>query len=148
MTIASVCCEPKRFTCSIASSSDSDDLHREDGRAVLRPPVVLGRGGEGERRRERARLRARAELDPGLGAGAPSSGTRNSAAAAAVDEQRLGGVAGGRVLELRVEDDRDGHRLVGRAVDVDVADALRVAEDRDPRVRLHVPDEVVRRRAG
>ena len=61
----------------------------------------------------------------------------------AVDEKRLGRVARRRVLELAVEDDRRRHRLVRRAVHVDVADALRVAENRDARLRLNVPDEVV-----
>ena len=119
------------------------DLHREDGRAVLGPPVVLGSGGEGEGRREaRASSRRRAARCP-ASPRRESSGTRNSPRRLAMDEQRLGRVAGGRVLELRVEDDRRRHRLVRGAVHVDVADALGVAEDRDARRRLDVLDEVV-----
>ena len=48
----------------------------------------------------------------------------------AVDEQGLGGVADAGALGLGVHDDADGHLLVGRGVDVDVAVARVVLQDR------------------
>ena len=62
---------------------------------------------------------------------------------AGVDQERLDGVAGGGVVQLRVED--DGERaLDGEAlVDEDVADAVGVAQHRDAGAGLHVRDERV-----
>ena len=48
-----------------------------------------------------------------------------------VDEESLHGVAGGWVVGLGVPDDLEGLVQVGGAIHVDVADALRVAKDRD-----------------
>ena len=45
-----------------------------------------------------------------------------------VDEQGLHGVAGGRIVALRVGDDLEGLVGVGALVDVHVADALGVAQ--------------------
>ena len=63
---------------------------------------------------------------------------------AVVHQQGLDGVAGRRVLRLAV--DREGHRLVdvGRPVDVEVADAVGMAQHRDAGVLLHEADERVR----
>ena len=48
-----------------------------------------------------------------------------------MDEQGLHGVAGGGVVALGVGDDLEGLVSVGGLVDVDVADALGVAEHGD-----------------
>ena len=120
-------------------------LHELDGQgrpAVLRPPVFLRGGREIEGRRQSSRLRAGADLHARLEEPAQQR-DEEARRRVAVDEKRLGGVARRRVLQLAVEDDRRRHRFVRRAIHIDVADALRVAENRDARVRLDVPDEVV-----
>lgn len=53
-----------------------------------------------------------------------------------VEQQRLGGVAGGGVVGLGVDDQLDGLACVGGLVDVHVAHALGMAQHRDARRRL------------
>ena len=61
----------------------------------------------------------------------------------AVDQQRLGRAADAGAPQLRVQHDRARHLEVGVAVDVDVADALEVADHRHPRLGLHARDEAL-----
>ncbi len=57
-----------------------------------------------------------------------------------VDEECLDCVAGGWIAQLGVEQDLDGHFWVCVFVDIDAAEAVGVAEDRDPGVVLDVSD--------
>mmetsp|Transcript_2529 Transcript_2529/g.7933 ORF Transcript_2529/g.7933 Transcript_2529/m.7933 type:complete len:559 (+) Transcript_2529:22-1698(+) len=74
-------------------------------------------------------------VEHGLGEAATDAGL--------VEEHGLAGVAGRRVVRLGVDDDLDGRRRVRGRVDVDVADAVRVAEHGHLRRLLHVLHEVV-----
>jgi hypothetical protein len=58
-----------------------------------------------------------------------------------VHEQALQGVANAGALHLGVLDDGQGLLLIGVLVDIDVADALVVLEDRHGRILDHGPDE-------
>lgn len=60
-----------------------------------------------------------------------------------LDEQSLDGVAGGGIAGLGVDDRGDGLLLVGRAGQVDVAQAVSVSEDGDLGGLLDVADQVV-----
>jgi len=57
-----------------------------------------------------------------------------------VDEYGFDRVAGRGVVQFRVENDFDGHRGVGVAVDVDAAEAVGVAEDGDAGLGLDAAD--------
>ena len=46
-------------------------------------------------------------------------------------QQRLGGIADGDVLALGIDGDLDGHVDIGGLVDIDVADAVGVAQHGD-----------------
>ena len=60
-----------------------------------------------------------------------------------VDQQRLGRAADAGAAHLGVDDDRRGHVEVGGRVDIDVADAFEMGEDRHPRLGLHARDEAL-----
>ncbi len=123
--------------CSIASSSDLDHPHREDGREEL-PPVVVLRG-LARRRHERAGGGVAAQLEPALreGGHAPEQRRRD----ALVDEQALQRVADAGALELAVLDEAVGHLDVAAGVGEEVAHALVVLDHGDARVLGHEPDE-------
>ncbi|GJD59703.1 hypothetical protein IFDJLNFL_5634 [Methylobacterium dankookense] len=59
------------------------------------------------------------------------------ASAGRVDQQRLGGAADAGAAHLAVEEHGAGHVEIGLPVDVDVADAVEMGEDRDLRLALH-----------
>ena len=123
---------------SVASSSDGGQLAGQRARAPVDAQLDA-------RRRCSARQRARQER------------RRRGA----VHEQRLGGVADARLLDLRVEDDRLGGVEVGGGVDEDVAVARRGVDHRHGRDGLQrrlqplaaaredeVDDAVLRRQLG
>ena len=59
----------------------------------------------------------------------------------AVDEQRLHRAADARAAHLGVDDDLLRHGEVGGFVDIDVAEAFEMGEDRHARLVLHAGDE-------
>ena len=127
VTIASVWPEPCRVMWSIASSSDSTtatarilsrySVSQSAGLAGVMPGTICRRSGRRAARRPR---------DQGIGRAAG----RKSEAIALVDQQRLGGVADAGALDLGVDDDLDRHREVAAGINVDVAIALVMLEDR------------------
>ena len=58
-----------------------------------------------------------------------------------MDEQRLHGIADRAAAGLRIDSDRDCHLLVGRSVNIGVADARARLDDRHRRVLGNVLDE-------
>jgi hypothetical protein len=58
----------------------------------------------------------------------------------AVDQQRLGGAADAGPTHLRVDGDFNRHVEFRRAVDIQMADALKMREDRYARLVLHAFD--------
>ena len=54
-----------------------------------------------------------------------------------VDQQRLGRAADAGAAQLGIHHDRLRHFRLGLLVDIDVADALEMSEDRNPRLFLH-----------
>ena len=58
-----------------------------------------------------------------------------------IDEQRLGGTADAGAPHLGVDGDPHRHVELGRAVDVEMADAFEMSEDRHPRLGLHPRDQ-------
>ena len=59
----------------------------------------------------------------------------------AVDQQRLGRAADAGAAHLGVDGDLHRHVEIGRAVDIEMADAFEMGEDRHPRLALHAPDQ-------
>ena len=114
--------------------------------------------------RELARQRARAAVDAQLDARLLERSQRprqERRRRVGVHEQRLGGVADARLLDLGVDDDRLGVVEIGGRVDVDVAVARRGVDHRDGRDGLQrglqalaaaredeVDDAVLRRQLG
>ena len=127
--------------CSIASSTPSTIRTAMIGVEVLGAPVLLGR-------RLHARIDApasphRRALRSRRRAGRAAIGARCVAAQRAVDQQRLGRAADAGAPHLRVQHDRARHLEIGVAVDVDVADALEVADHRHARLLLHALHEAL-----
>ena len=60
-----------------------------------------------------------------------------------IDEQRLGRSAHAGAAHLGVEHDRLGHRELRLGVDIDMADAFKMREDRHARLRLHAGDQIL-----
>ena len=102
-----------------------DDAHGEDEVAVLRRPVLL-----------RRRLHLRADGARPLAAAQHDVLCRHRRhelrqelrCDVLMDEQRLHGIADRATAGLRVDSDRDCHLLVGRSVDIGVADVREVDE--------------------
>ena len=63
--------------------------------------------------------------------------------AGAVDQQRLGRAANAGAAHLGIGDDGLGHVEISRFVDIDVADAFEMGEDRHAGFRLHTPDKAL-----
>jgi hypothetical protein len=60
-----------------------------------------------------------------------------------VDQQRLGGAANAGTAHLGVDGDRNRHVEFGRAVDIEVADAFKMRENRHARLLLHSGHEAL-----
>ena len=60
-----------------------------------------------------------------------------------MDQQRLGRIANARALNFGVEDDLDRHVEVAVGIDVDVAVALIVLQDRHFRLGGHAADQAL-----
>ena len=121
--------------CAIAASSDVDDAHREDQIEVLGVPVVLGGGGAAPRAPRVARsLRTPRSSTPSAPSArderrqrtSPRSRDRPAASRARCTRRAAATLAFSTM--------RDRHGRGRRRVDVDVADALVVLDDRDARV--------------
>ena len=117
-----------------------DDANGRDQVEVLPVPVVLGRGlrpwnqGTGD------------FIAPQQHVMLGESGSKlreQIAGAVGMDEQGLHGVTHSRALTLCIDDDLAGHRRVRAGIDVDVAHALVVLEDRDARVFGDRADEAL-----
>src|SRR5690606_17688875 len=107
-----------------------DDLDRDGGTEELGPVVLVGRSRRPTNERAGARATADGYFMRFKGSGHPRE---KLAGHGDVDEQRLGGVADTHPLALAVDDDRLGHGMVGRLVDVDMAVAVEVLDDRHRR---------------
>ena len=140
VTIASVWPEPCRVMWAIASSIESTtatarilsrySVSQSAGSAAFMAGTILRAIGS-----PRSSTPSR---DQGLGRpGQEDRGDR------AMDEQRLGRVADARALDLGVDDDLDRHVEVAAGIDVDVAVALVVLQDRHLRLGDDAADQAL-----
>lgn len=135
--------------CGRGSCCCGDGLDGEDGREEFGRVVGFGCGLE-----DRGFVFGKGGAEGGFGGGVAAEGDavfeegggyrrEDGGEGGFVDEERLDGVAGGRVAQLGVQEDLDGHVGVGVLVDVDAAEAIGVAEDGDAGVVFDVADQFV-----
>lgn len=128
-----------------------DDLERDDQVQVFRAEIVFGHdlnvinGGSclGGTRNDILDFLCAAKLYARAGEGSGQYG-KEEGSAFPVDQDGLDSIAGGSVLCLGVNDDLDGSFHVRVFVDIDVADAVGMAHDRDLCVVHDVLDKLVR----
>ena len=89
--------------------------------------VILGGGGDGGLEM-RGGLFVGSDLHPGLAQGRAQDG-KQVAEPLAMNQQRLAGIAGGRIVSLRI--DADGHRLalIGISIDINRAEPIGMAKN-------------------
>ena len=120
-------------------SDIGDNLHRQDQVAVLAAPVDVA-GGMDHTKSHRCRIAS--QLDSGRAKGF-DGGRQERRRNRLVHQQGLDGVAGRRVLGLAVDCHPQGLLEVGGGVDVQMADAIGVAQHRDAGVVLDEPHQGV-----
>jgi hypothetical protein len=91
---------------------------------------------------DRARGRVAAHLATGVEQHRPPA-ARDGSGGRRVDQQRLGRAADAGAPHLGVQHDLPRHFEVRRLVDIDVADAFEVGENRHARLLLHARDQAL-----
>ena len=115
-------------------------MDREDQVVVLRVPILVGggfRGYDGTGAAVAAELHS---LHPETG----GDHRKEDVGHVGMDQEVLHRIAYGGILRLGIDDDIACLLLIRASVHIDMADSGRVAEHRDPGVRLDVLDERVR----
>ena len=120
------------------------DFHRQHEVEVFLVPIGGGGRGDLDAAAVEQGLRrfVAAQLDVGLGQALGQAG-QHVGGDGLVNQQRLGGVANPGPVYFRVEDDLLRHRGVGVGVDVNVANALVMLDDRHVRALCHGTNETL-----
>ena len=117
-----------------------DDLHRQDRRQELMPPVVVGR--RAHLRHQHSGLRIAPQLAPRCDQGLGHR-RQQPFRPRPIDQQGLCRSAHGHPPHLGVDDHVARHPEFGRGVQIGVVDPLQVAQNRDPRFGLHPGDQAL-----
>ena len=103
-----------------------DRLDRQDPVQKL-GVVIFGGGGDGALEM-RGGLFVGPDLHPGIAQGRPQDG-KQVAEPLAMNQQRLAGIAGGRIVSLRIDADRHRLALIGISININRADPIGMAEN-------------------